>query len=186
MWIRFTVLLLVSSGAMAQAAPAASPPLVAVPALTPVLIQLDEEISSERNKGGDRFRLRVAADVRVGDALVIPAGSIGEGEVIHAQKAGFGGKAGELIVAARFVSVGGRRVRLRSFSAGAGEQHTDWALRTGVLVSLPALLIQGGVLIMPRDMVANARTAAALSLPNLGLPNLGLPKMETSDEPKAH
>src|SRR5688572_33212892 len=74
---------------------------VTVPALTPVAVRLEEPISSNKNKPGDRFRITVAEDVRVGDALVIPAGSMGEGEVVHAARSGAGGKAGELILAAR-------------------------------------------------------------------------------------
>ena len=75
--------------------------LVTVPALTPVTVRLEELISSNKNKPGDRFRITVAEDVRVGEQLVIPAGSPGEGEVIHAAKSGAGGKAGELILVAR-------------------------------------------------------------------------------------
>jgi len=92
--------------------------LVTVPALTPVAVRLEELISSNKNRPGDRFRITVAEDVRVGDALVIPAGSPGEGEVIHAAKSGAGGKAGELILAARYVRVGDIEVRLRSFALG--------------------------------------------------------------------
>ena len=99
MFPRLTILLvLVSPGAFAQSpAPAST---VSLPALTPVLIQFDEKVSSEKNRNGDRFRFHVAADVRVGDAVVIPQGAPGEGEVIHAAKSGMAGKAGELIVAA--------------------------------------------------------------------------------------
>src|SRR3954470_11247753 len=92
--------------------------LVTIPALTSVVIRLEEPISSNRNKPGDRFRITVAEDVRIGDSLVIPAGSTGEGEVIHAARSGAGGKAGELILAARFVRVGDLEVRLRSFALG--------------------------------------------------------------------
>ena len=159
------LLTLVSCRALAQAPDTSAS--VALPALTPVLIQLDEEISSNRHKIGDKFRLHVAADVRVGDVVLIPAGSTGVGEVIHAQKSGMGGRAGELIVTARYVEAGGKRVRLRSFAPGAatGDQHVAASWATSVLVGLPGLLVQGGTLIMPRDMVANAKTAQTVRLP---------------------
>ena len=111
-----TLLVLVSPGVLAQeSAPAPAPVnipgvtyapavpemLIDLPALTPVLIQFDSQVSSDANRNGDRFRLHVAADVRVGEVIVIPAGCVGEGEVIHAQRSGAGGKGGELIVAAR-------------------------------------------------------------------------------------
>ena len=98
------------------------PRLVTVPALTPVIVRLEEMISSNKNKPGDRFRITVAEDVRVGEAVVIPAGSAGEGEVVHAAKPGAGGKAGELILVARYVSVGDSEIRLRSFALGAARQ----------------------------------------------------------------
>ena len=161
---RLTILLvLVSPGAFAQSAAAT----VTLPALTPVLIQFDEKVSSERNRNGDRFRFHVAADVRVGDAIVIPMGTRGEGEVIHAAKSGMAGKAGELIVAARYVTVGNRTVRLRSFASGTGKQFSDLANWTGVLVGMPSLMIQGGKMTMPQHMLATVRTAEAVNLPAL-------------------
>src|SRR5262245_22178815 len=101
--------------AASSAAPSNTPAdgRLTVPGLTPVLIRIDEEISCKTAKPGDHFRISVAEDVRVGDAVVIPAGSTGDGEVIHAAKPGAGGKAGELIVAARWVQVGDTQVRLR-------------------------------------------------------------------------
>src|SRR4051812_46858555 len=59
----------------AAAMPQDSVALVTVPALTPVTVRLEELISSNKNKPGDRFRITVAEDVRVGEQLVIPAGS---------------------------------------------------------------------------------------------------------------
>jgi hypothetical protein len=168
------LLVLVSPGSFAQGStpsgvtyiPSGSPTQVELPALTPVMIQFDDTVSSETHKNGDRFRFHVAADVRVGDALVIPAGTPGEGEVIHAQKSGMAGKAGELIVAARYVTVNGRALRLRSFAAGTGAQHSELANWSSLLISYPALMIQGGVMTMPRTMIATARTAQSARLPS--------------------
>ena len=115
--------------------------LVTVPALTPVFVRIDDEISSRASKSGDRFRITVAEDVRVGDSVVIPAGTTGEGEVIHAAKPGAGGKAGELIVAARFVRVGENEVRLRSFALGvAGKDKSVDALAVSFIAGPFAML----------------------------------------------
>jgi hypothetical protein len=177
MFFRFTLLSLISSAAFSQA------PVYSLPAHTPVVIQLDDEISSNRNHPGDRFRLHVAEDVRVGDVVLIPAGTAGEGEVIHVQKSGMGGRAGELIVTARFVEVGGVRVRLRSFEPGArtGKQHIGASYATSVLVGLPGLLVQGGQLIMPRTMFASVKTAKAVRLPAAPTPDSS--KERSTDEP---
>lgn len=142
------------------------PALVHVPALTPVLVKVDEEIASNRNRSGDRFRILIAEDVRVGDVVVIPAGSAGEGEVVHAAKSGAGGKAGELILAARFVRVGDREVRLRSMVVGgAGRDQSEKALATSVAVGAFAMFVRGGALVIPPGTLASARTAVEIELP---------------------
>lgn len=177
MFFRFTLCSLISSAAFSQA------PVYSLPAKTPVIIQIDDEISSNRNRNGDRFRLHVAEDVRVGDIVLIPAGTAGEGEVVHAQKSGMGGRAGELIVTARFVEVGGTRVRLLAFEpgAGTGKQHIGASYATSVLVGLPGLLVQGGQLIMPRNMLANVKTAKAMRLP--AAPTTHSDNGKSTDEP---
>jgi len=141
-------------------------PLITVPALTPVAVRLEELISSNKNKIGDHFRITVAEDVRVGDAVVIPAGATGDGEVIHAAKPGAGGKAGELIVAARWVQVGGTQVRLRSFALGAvGTDKSVDSLAASFIVGPFALFQKGGVVVIPRDTLGLAKTALEFKLP---------------------
>ena len=103
---RIALLLTLASLELRSGSRFAPEPPVTVPALTRVEVKLEEQISSKTNHTGDRFRLTIANDVYVGEFLAIPAGSAGEGEVVHATPAGLGGKPGELILAARFVSCG--------------------------------------------------------------------------------
>jgi hypothetical protein len=139
---------------------------VTVPALTPVAVRLEEPISSNKNKPGDRYRITVSEDVRVNGALVIPAGSEGEGEVVHAAKSGGGGKAGELILAARFVRVGDLQIRLRSFALGAaGADHTAGALTTSMFIGPFAMFVHGGVITVPPGTLGVAKTALESKLP---------------------
>jgi hypothetical protein len=140
--------------------------LVTVPAFTPVYLRIDAELSSKKQKNGDRFPILIVEDVRVGGAVVIPAGSAGEGEVIHAAKSGMGGKAGELLITARFVRAGGREIRLRSFSLGAtGRDRADNSLALSVVTGPLGLFVVGGVVIIPRGTVAGAKTAEEIQLP---------------------
>jgi hypothetical protein len=142
--------------------------MVTVPALTPVIVRLEEPVSSNKNRPGDRFRITVAEDVRVGDALVIPAGSAGEGEVIHAAKSGAGGKAGELILAARFVRVGDAEIRLRSFALGvAGTPHVNDSMAAAFVIGPFALFVKGGVVIVPPETLGIAKTALEFKLPEV-------------------
>jgi len=152
-----------------------------VPALTPVYLQIDEELSSKTCKPGDHFRLSIAEDVRIGGAIVIPAGSAGEGEVIHAAKSGGGGKAGELILAARYVKVGGQEVRLRSFIIGAsGKDHTADALATSFVAGPFAMFVHGGQVVFPRGTAGSAKTAVETQLPALEAPPVAPQPVDTT------
>jgi hypothetical protein len=162
---------------------------IVVPALTPVIIRIDEEISSQKHKPGYRFPIIVAEDVRIGDAIVIPAGSRGEGEVIHAAKPGAGGKAGELILAARFVRVGDHEIRLRSFALGAtGKDRSETALGTSFVAGPFAMFVRGGAVVVLRDTPGTAKTALEFRLPAVSLPpeiSLSTTEREKNDESKA-
>jgi hypothetical protein len=164
-------LLFAGSADVTEVVPAAVEPvapvtLVTVPALTPLYICIDAELSSKKSRNGDRFPIHVDEDVRVGDAVVIPAGSVGEGEVIHAAKSGGGGKPGELLVAARFVRVGEQEIRLRSFSLGdKGRDRSDAALGASVVLGPLGLFVVGGVMTIPSGTVGAAKTATELQLP---------------------
>lgn len=129
-------------------------------------IRIEEEIASNRHKPGQRFRIVVAEDVRIGEVLVIPAGSAGEGEVIHAARSGAGGKAGELILAARYVRVGEAEVRLRSFALGAvGKDRSEGALATSFVAGPFAMFVKGGAIVVPATTVGIAKTALEFRLP---------------------
>jgi hypothetical protein len=174
-----------STGVVAQTEP--GPGLL--PALTPVRLVMDAEISSAANKAGDRFPFHVAADIAEGNIVLIPAGSAGEGEVVHAAKSKGGGRAGELILAARFVTVGGKQVRLRSFSAGSGSDHSNAALGVGIAFGLFGMLVRGGELVMPAGTAVSAKTAEDVQLPIAAVivgaadPTINRPSPETPKEP---
>lgn len=176
--------LTVSTGSLAQSGPESR----LLPALTVVPLVMDAEISSGTNKPGDRFPFHVAADVTQGDAVLIPAGSIGEGEVVHAAKSKGGGRAGELILAARFLAVDRKQVRLRSFSAGSGNDHSNAALGVGIAFGLFGMLVRGGELVMPAGTAVSAKTAEDVQLPIAAVivgaadPTINRPSPETPKE----
>ena len=149
-----------------EAAPAdaTSQPLTyLVPANTEVHLRLVAPVASNTHKHGDHFSLEVVEPVRVDGITVIPAGAKGEGEVVHAAKAGFGGKAGELILVARFVRIGDQEVRLRSFSAGSGKDRVNLAL--GLSIALVGLFVTGKDISLPAGTDVFAKIAADSPLP---------------------
>ncbi|MCT2558347.1 hypothetical protein N0B51_05075 [Tsuneonella sp. YG55] len=82
--------------------------------MTPVALELVDPVGSKTSKSLETFRVVLAEPVMVDEFEVIPAGTPGTGEIVHAKKAGGMGAAGELVVAARFLDLGDRKVRLRS------------------------------------------------------------------------
>ena len=79
---------------------------------------------------------------------------------MHAAKAGFGGGAGELILAARFLDHGGRRIDLRSFRFGqTGHDNTAEAIAVNAVIGPLGLLVSGGNVTVEPGTVANAKIA---------------------------
>lgn len=129
--------------------------------MTPVQLQLMTTLGSAVSKTGDTFPFRLAQPIYVNGQLVIPAGATGQGEVVHAKKSGGAGAAGELVLAARYVEIDGRRLRLRSLQT---EQSGESRIDTAMIASTAALglfgfLIKGGKLTIAEGTLVQAKTA---------------------------
>ncbi|MFL9841506.1 hypothetical protein ABS767_11070 [Sphingomonas sp. ST-64] len=160
--------------------PADAPSLpLRIAAQTLVIVEIAEPLSSRSAVVGQRFAITLAEPiVDAGGQVVIRAGTTGEGEVIHARKAGFAGKAGELIVAARFLRCGATEIPLGRFKFGlAGDDHSK---AVGVassavagasvvapvagVASVVAFVIKGGQIEVPVGARGNARLKADLEM----------------------
>jgi hypothetical protein len=139
-------------------ADAMSPATRLLRADTEVHLQLLEPIASNSHKHGDKFALEVVTPVVVDDVVLIPAGAKGEGQVVHAAKGGFGGRGGELILASRWVGVGDQTVKLRSFSAGNGQDRVNLAL--GLSFAVVGIFVTGKDVSLPRGTEVFAKVAA--------------------------
>ena len=104
---------------------------VTIPALTPIKIELLETLGSKVSTSGETFPFRLAGPVLIDGKVAIPAGTPGVGEVVHAKKSGGSGAAGELVLAARYLDVQGRRLRLRSLKSAL------FIFRTTVCPAMP-------------------------------------------------
>ena len=165
----------VAAQAAAQAAaPADAAACCTVAALTPVEIEITEPVSSNISKSRQNFTFKLAKPLVVDGRVVAPAGTKGVGEVVHAAKSGIGGKAGELILAARYLEIGGRHVGLRSLKYGPSHGK-DSSGTVGVATSAAAaivpvaavvgFLITGGEVRIPAGTRAFAKIAADTVLP---------------------
>lgn len=129
---------------------------------TLVQIEVVETLNTKTVQRGQRFPLRLVDPVYAGDTLVLPAGTEGEGEVVHAERARMAGKAGELILAARFLRTPSGNLPLRGMKlGGAGESHADAAF----WVPLVGFVINGGQVEVPAGTRAQAKLAGRATLP---------------------
>ena len=74
---------------------------------TAVALLIKAALSSSSAHLGDRFPIELADPLIIDGKVVLAPGTAGEGKVVHAAKARWGGKAGELIVNARFLDCRG-------------------------------------------------------------------------------
>jgi hypothetical protein len=138
-----------------------------IPALTPVRLELLAPLGSKISKSGDSFPIRLAEPLVIDGTRRLPAGVAGMGEVVHAKKAGGSGAPGELVLAARYLEVCGRRLRLRSMHlspTGTSSMNTVNALNVASAASplpigLLGFAIHGGQVTVPTGTIADAKTA---------------------------
>lgn len=135
-----------------------SPPMIVIPAKMPIQFTLDTAISSKTVQPGGLFQLKVADDLVINDVVVIPAGTPAFGEVIHAQKSGGFGKAGELLLAIRYIDLNGQQIKMRTFKPLQGKDDTRTASNLALVpvVGLFVPFIRGGEIELPANTLIQA------------------------------
>lgn len=115
-----------------------------IPAGTLVAIRVDQNLSSGSAKRGDKFPISLMNDLWVGNKIAVPMGTKGVGEVIHASGKGFGGRAGELIVTARYLDYEGRQIHLGHFKlSAAGANNATAALLATAAAPIIGVFVTG-------------------------------------------
>jgi hypothetical protein len=152
--------------ATAEAAPV-PPGMARLAAMTPVAFEFVEPLSSNLNKNDDMFPIRLIAPIRAADGTeLVPAGTMGQGQVVQAAKSGWGGKAGELTVAVRFIDYKGVHIPLRRFRMGGiGEDRTSNAFAVGMVVPLATFFMNGGEKTIVVGTRGNAIVSADTDIP---------------------
>jgi hypothetical protein len=127
--------------------PAAADNCCTIPAGMIVAVEIGATLSSQVNKPGDKFPITLVEPIKIGDLIVVPVGAVGQGEVIHTAKKGGYGRAGEMLLAARYLDYQGSHIPLRSlgFAVGHGKSGEGNALAVGFIVSgiLPYFMTGG-------------------------------------------
>ena len=146
-------------------APEVAPPSddCALPEAAPLEIEVVDTVASEKANAGDKFRVRLAAPVMVDGRLVLSAGTPGIGQVIHAMKRKTGGRAGELILAARYLQVGDVQVLVRGFRINVTGRQISGST---VVMGVTALETREGLETeVPAGTVASGKVAQATVVP---------------------
>ena len=149
-------------------------PCCTIPALTEIQFEFTSTINSQANKIGEIFPIKLSAPIMVDGGEVVPAGTVGIGEIIHAAKSRFGGKAGELILAVRSLDYQGTKIPLRSLryqpvkTPGRGRDNGDTAaavaIAGGAIGGVVSMFITGGEVNIPAGTIAFAKTSAPVTI----------------------
>lgn len=140
-------------------------PALILPKGHPIVITVEREIGSKISQSGEFFPIKLAQSVVIDGIEVLPAGIVGEGQIVHAKKGGMAGAAGELVLAARYLDHGGRRIPLRSFKfieAGdeiltRGKDNVGIASATNAVIGPLGFLIGGGNTVIAPGTAATAK-----------------------------
>lgn len=160
----------ISSEATAQTpAPEAARAAFAIPAGTSIDFQIVDHISSKISKATDNFTIRLSRPILVDGHEIVPVGTEGVGEVIHAARARAGGKAGELILTARYLLYHDQKIPLRSFRFGkSGESRVTQGAVVAFAAGPLSYLIVGGEVDVPPLTYGNAVVREAISITESG------------------
>lgn len=136
------------------------PASFAVPVDTELHLVLDAPVTTRTAKPGDTFPLHVAEALAVDGQVLIPSGAPAVGQVIHAQKAGAFGKAGELIVTVRYVELDGRRIKLHKLQPRTGRDRTTAGTVVAAAVGPFGAFVRGGQIDLPTGSAMTSYLAA--------------------------
>jgi hypothetical protein len=144
---------------MTLACPAGAAPQYVVPANTLLELEAVDLVSSATNHPGDLFALRLSEPLLWGTTELLPAGTPVQGQVVHAARSRGGGKAGELLLAARYAQTSQGRIKLRSNFGASGKDHTKGALAASLVVGVFAMAIHGSEQVVSPGTSLSARLA---------------------------
>ena len=135
----------------------ASANAVKLPDGTPVRLALQEELNSATAHTGDSVHLEVAEDVREGNAVAIPSGSVATGHVVTAEHKKRLGRGGKLDFSVDYIKLpDGSNCKVRAAAAREGKDKTGTVIVGTVLVSPLFLLMHGKDVDIPKGTTFTA------------------------------
>ncbi len=144
--------------------------MASLPENTEVLLSLNNEISTKKNKEGETIHLSVKHDVTHEGYVVIPQGTRAVGEITWMTGKGMFGKSGKFELEIKYAELGGKRVPLNGKFRQEGAGNTVATVGAVVVVPVAGFFVTGRSGVMPRgkeltvftqNKVPYAREAAA-------------------------
>ncbi|MEP6634558.1 MAG: hypothetical protein ABJA62_10155 [Luteimonas sp.] len=136
-----------------------------IPADTVVDLEITQPINSAKQHRGDYFGLRLVSAVVVDGVVVLPAGTEGTGQIVEAQPSRGGGKPGELLLAARFLTSNGVQIPLHGMKFSAtGADQTRVSMALGTAIGVWAMFIRGREIEVPSGTPVHAKVAGDVML----------------------
>ena len=110
-----------------------------------VPLRMEEALDSNNKslREGQQVRLSVASDVRLGNVVVIPAGSPATGEITDLRRKGMWGKSGRITARALNVRVGDRLIRLTGTFDDKGVTGTAGVVAAIAFVPIAGFFMTG-------------------------------------------
>lgn len=96
---------------------------------TPITLVVTEEVNSSTHKEGEKFKLTVLNDVKIGEKIVIPRGTPATGEITWRTGKGAFGKSGKIEFALTSIDLNGKSLPVSGNYRQEGEGNT---IATGV------------------------------------------------------
>lgn len=159
-----------STGTAVEAQPAANTAVDASATAVPscralcagqvIELEIADLLRSDRQHNGDRFALRLAAPLAIDGVEVVPVGTPGVGEIVHASPSRAGGRPGELLLAARHLDINGRSLPLRGLKLGGhGKDQANASLAVSLVTGPFGLFVHGGEIEIPPGTRVQAKLA---------------------------
>lgn len=138
--------------------------MAVIPDGTVVSIEITEPLASSTHKRGDTFSLALLDPILIDGVELVPAGTPGTGQIIHAAAARGGGAPGELLIAARSLETASGPLPLRGFKLGAtGDDNSGMALGVSLAAGAFAMFIRGREVVIPAGTHGSAKVKATPS-----------------------
>jgi len=151
---------------------------------TPIKLVLNKEMSSKTSKTGELVDFKVIKDVKLGEFVVIPRGTMAIGKVVRAKKRRRLGRSGKLDITLDTINLpNGQKVGLRATKESSGKSRN--AAMTGAIVAsgilfFPAapffLFMKGKSITLPRGTEVTAYAVKDTKVDASSYPNLPKPE----------